>query len=81
MDEDIRTIVAENGRLPVDVGTVGADDDLFQLGLTSHACVKVMLALEERFDVEFPPAMLRKRTFASVSSIREALSSLVAANA
>lgn len=81
MDEEIRTILAEHGRLPVDVSTIGEHDDLYQVGLTSHACVKVMLALEERFEVEFPPAMLRKRTFASLGSIREALSTLAAASA
>lgn len=81
MDEDIRKVLAEHGRLPVDVATIGDDDDLYQIGLTSHACVKVMLALEERFDLEFPPPMLRKRTFASVGSIRDALSSLAGADA
>lgn len=81
MEEDIRTILAEHGRLPVDAHALDADADLYQVGLTSHASVNVMLALEEHFGVEFPPAMLRKRTFGSVSAIREALSSLTTARA
>ena len=30
------------------------DDDLYLLGLTSHATVNVMLALEDEFEIEFP---------------------------
>ena len=81
MEEDIRSILAEHGRLPVDTRTLDAGADLYQVGLTSHASVSVMLALEEHFDLEFPPEMLRKRTFASVRSIEEALTSLLAARA
>ena len=49
------------------------EEDLFAAGMTSHASVNVMLALEERFDIEFPEPMLRKRTFESVRSIADAL--------
>lgn len=77
MDAGIREVLAEHGRLPVDVDQVGNEDDLFQAGLTSHASVNVMLALEDAFDVEFPEALLRKSTFESVRAIREALSGLL----
>jgi acyl carrier protein len=76
MDDVIRRIVAEQGRLSVDVATIGDDDDLFQAGMTSHASVNVMLALEEEFDFEFPEKMLRKSTFESVGAIRTALTEL-----
>lgn len=72
----IRSVLAEHGRLPVDVAGLGDDDDLFQAGMTSHASVNVMLALEDAFDVEFPEAMLRKATFASVGALRDALGTL-----
>lgn len=77
----IRTVLAEHGRLPVDIATLGDGDDLFQAGMTSHASVNVMLALEDAFDTEFPEAMLRKSTFSSVVSLREALEELVGAGA
>ena len=51
--------------------------DLYQAGMTSHASVSVMLALEDTFDIEFPESMLRKSTFESVSAISTALSTLV----
>ena len=81
MDDQIRSVLAEHGRLAVDAATVGEHDDLYQAGLTSHASVNVMLALEDTFDVEFPEHMLRKKTFESVAAIRAALDELVGASA
>jgi len=74
--EQIRRVLAEHGRLAVDVATLGDGMDLYQAGLTSHASVNVMLALEDEFDVEFPERMLRKKTFESVASIRVAVEEL-----
>jgi acyl carrier protein len=73
MDEKIRSILSEHGRFPVDVAGIGDDDDLFHAGMTSHASVNVMLALEDEFEFEFPENMLRKSTFESVAAIRAAL--------
>ena len=50
----IRQVLRDHARLPVDVETVPDDADLFQAGMTSHASVNVMLALEDAFDIEFP---------------------------
>jgi acyl carrier protein len=78
MIEDIRTILKEHGRLSVDVSTLSEDADLYQAGLTSHASVNVMLALEGKFDIEFPDRMLKRGVFESLSSIRTALEELTA---
>lgn len=75
-DEKIRNVLEEHGRLPVSVSTLNNGDDLYQNGLSSHASVNVMLALEDEFDVEFPDSLLRKGTFQSVAAIRAALVSL-----
>lgn len=72
----IREVLARHGRLPVDAALLSEDDDLFQAGMTSHASVNVMLALEDAFDVEFPEAMLRKSTFSSIGSLQRALTAL-----
>ena len=79
--EAIRAILREHGRLADDVATLGDQSDLYQAGLSSHASVTLMLALEEHFDVEFPERMLHRRTFASIASIRACLSELHRANA
>ena len=81
MDADIRQVLAEQGKLAQDVSTLSDDADLYAAGLTSHASVNVMLALEDAFDIEFPDRMLKKTTFTSVVTIREALSELTSENA
>jgi acyl carrier protein len=77
MDESIRAILAEHGHLPVDAAKIREDEDLYLAGMTSHASVNVMLAIEDEFDVEFPEAMLRKSTFESIAAIRGALNELI----
>jgi acyl carrier protein len=74
----IRVVIAEHARLQADVATLPDDGDLFAAGMTSHASVNVMLALEDAFDVEFPDSMLRRGVFASVESIAEAITTLQA---
>jgi acyl carrier protein len=74
----IRQIVAQHGRLTIDVQALDEDCDLYGVGLTSLATVGIMLALEDRFDVEFPESMLSRSTFRSISSIAEAVSNLAA---
>lgn len=73
MDEIIRGVLRDNARLPGEVSALAREDDLYRAGLTSHASVNVMLALEDAFDIEMPDKMLRKSTFQSVASIRAAI--------
>lgn len=72
----IRRILAEHGRLSSDAHALAEDADLYQAGMTSHASVNVMLALEGEFDVEFPDHMLKRGVFESVAAIRAALAEL-----
>jgi acyl carrier protein len=76
MVDEIRRIVQEHGRLPIDVAELPLEADLYEAGMTSHASVNVMLALEDAFDVEFPDRMLRRDVFESVASINAALTEL-----
>lgn len=76
MNDDIRQVLAQHGRLPVDPATLADDADLYAAGMTSHASVNVMLGLEDFFDVEFPDRMLTRGVFESVASIAAALTEL-----
>lgn len=69
----VRTALAAHGGLAVDASTLGDDDDLYAAGLTSHATISVMLAIEDELDVEFPERFLRKSTFESIASIKRVL--------
>jgi acyl carrier protein len=73
IDAQIRTVLVDHGRLNQDAGKIASEADLYQAGMTSHASVNVMLALEGAFDVEFPDHMLNRKIFSSVQSIRSAL--------
>jgi acyl carrier protein len=74
----IREILTEYGRLARDVAALPDDADLYQAGMTSHASVNLMLALESAFDIEFPDAMLRRSVFESIAAIRGAVEELTA---
>jgi acyl carrier protein len=73
MKDQIRAVIKEHGRLSIDPGALSDDADLYQAGMTSHASVNVMIALEDTFDVEFLDSMLKRSVFESVDSIAQAL--------
>ena len=76
VSETIRKILQDHARLSIDASTLAADDDLYDAGMTSHASVNVMLAIESAFDIEFPDQMLSRGVFESIESISTAVSSL-----
>jgi acyl carrier protein len=73
IDDEIRRILGAHGHLASNVDTVSERQDLFHAGMTSHANVNVLIALEDAFDIEFPEEMLQKSTFESIAAIREAV--------
>ena len=77
MQDRIREVLAAHGRMAVDPREVDDQADLYDLGLTSHASVDVMLALEDAFDIEFPEEVVKKPTFASVRNIEQVVEGLV----
>ncbi|GCE11736.1 acyl carrier protein [Tengunoibacter tsumagoiensis] len=79
MREQIRTILQENAHLPVAIATLSDDANLYDSGMSSHSTVNVMLALEDEFDIEFPPRLLKRGVFSSVLSIESAVRELVGA--
>jgi acyl carrier protein len=76
VDATIREVLATHAHLATPAAGLKPDDDLYQRGMSSHASVNLMLALEDAFDLEFPDSLLRRDTFRSISAIREALETL-----
>jgi acyl carrier protein len=76
MQKVIRQVLDEHGRLSVAAETLDDSSDLYAAGLTSFAAVQLMLALEERFDIEFPDRMLNRKSWSSIDSIAACLSEL-----
>lgn len=73
----VREALAQHGRLSTPADELGVDDNLYQAGLTSHASVNVMMAIEDRFEIEFPEQLLRRSTFETIANLRDALDSVV----
>jgi acyl carrier protein len=74
--ERIRDILTHHGRLSQSIEQLDDISDLYNAGLTSLATVGVMLALEDEFEIEFPDAMLSRKTFSSIESIAETIEEL-----
>jgi len=74
--EKVRAILSQHGRLAGRVDQLSDTSDLYSAGLTSLATVGLMLALEEEFEIEFPDAMLSRKTFASIDSLVAAVATL-----
>ena len=72
----VRSVVANNARLPIEASALDDSTDLFVAGMTSHASVRLMLALEDAFDVEFPDEMLTRSVFESVNALAGAIDKL-----
>lgn len=75
LNQQVRNLILEHGRL-AGVSDLEDDADLYTLGLTSHASVAVMLALEAAFEIEFPDRFLTRQVFESVQNIARAVSEL-----
>lgn len=81
MTDAIRAILKDHASLSAGAEALAEDADLYAAGLTSHATVNVMLALEDHFGVEFPERLMRRRSFESIAAIRAAIEELTAARA
>jgi acyl carrier protein len=81
MRERIRDVLRQHGHLSHPIDELSDDADLYRAGLTSHATVNVMLALEDAFELELPESLLLRSTFSSVHAIATALGSIDATSA
>jgi acyl carrier protein len=76
MIDQVRMLLSGHPMIPLDIAALSDDANLYDAGLTSFASVQMMLALEEEFDMEFPEAMLTRRTFSSLANIADAVAQL-----
>lgn len=76
LPEDIRDTLKSVAALTEVVDSLGEDDNLFDKGLDSFGSVQLMLALEERYNIEFPDNLLNRRSFSTIRIIVETVSKL-----
>jgi len=75
-EDRIRGVLEAHAKLREPAAVIAESGDLYAAGMTSHASVNVMLALEDAFDIEFPDDLLTKHTFCTVATIRDAVATL-----
>lgn len=76
VSERIRAVLDSHARLTGPAASLDPGDDLYAAGMTSHASVNVMLALEDAFDIEFPDELLTKSTFCTLERLEDAVTGL-----
>ncbi len=80
IEEGVREVLAARAKIPIDVRHVDGSQSLYDMGMTSHATVKVMLGLEDHFEIEFPDEMLQRSIFDQIFRIVSAVEKLLLAS-
>jgi acyl carrier protein len=72
LDTLVRDALTHHGHLAIDVSSLGVDDDLYLVGLTSHATINVMIAIEDATGSQFHENLMRRSTFRTIDAIKQA---------
>ena len=81
MKAKIRAMLGRLGEFPTDPEALRDDADLHAAGLSSYGTVELMVAIEEKFGVEFPDTLLTRATFGSINSVSAAVEFLLGQDA
>jgi acyl carrier protein len=73
----IRKVLGTLDILGADPNHLAAGDDLYEVGLRSLGAVRLLVALESEFEVEFPDSALHRGAFATIGGISETVGALV----
>lgn len=76
LDIAIRKILLDNLENQ-DISIISEDDNLQEFGMSSMVFVKIVLALEEEFHVEFPDSKLTFSNLNSIAKIRNGIIALI----
>lgn len=69
--EKIRQLIESEGDALANPAAIRDTDDLFEAGLTSLGAVRLIVALEDSFQIEIPDALLDRAAFSSVDAIAD----------
>jgi acyl carrier protein len=72
----IRHLLEEYGQLRVPADMLRTDADLYVGGLTPFAAIRLIIALEQTFEVTFEQRMLNRKSFSSIDEIVACLNEL-----
>ncbi len=69
MFETIRRLIDREAKLAIPASDLTPRADLYELGLTPYTAIRLLLAVEREFDVEFPRVSLNRAAMASIETI------------
>lgn len=69
MFEILQRLIDKEAKLRVSADCLTARADLYELGLTPYTAIRLLLAVEREFKVEFPRRHLNRATMQSIESI------------
>ncbi|KAG0189729.1 hypothetical protein DFQ28_003052 [Apophysomyces sp. BC1034] len=72
----LREILAQWADLDVPIASLSNDASLYDAGMSSLATVKILMAIENAFDIEIPDEWLTRELFMSVASLGQAIERL-----
>jgi acyl carrier protein len=65
----IQRLIDQEAHLAVPATNLTPGANLYQLGLTSYDAIRLLIAIEREFQVEFPDDALERKTMASIEAI------------
>ncbi|MFM0740592.1 acyl carrier protein [Paraburkholderia xenovorans] len=77
MKHHVRRILQETACLDVPVDSLGDRDDLYAAGLSSLGTVRVMMAIEDHFDIEIPGDLITHDLFQSIDALAGVIAQIV----
>ncbi len=69
MFETIQSLIDQEAQIRVPAGNLTPRANLYELGLTPYTAIRLLLAIEREFRVEFPRESLNRETMATMDSI------------
>ncbi|MCC3247078.1 phosphopantetheine-binding protein [Methylocystis sp. WRRC1] len=69
MFETIRRLIDREARLAIPASDLTPRANLYELGLTPYTAIRLLLAVEREFGVEFPRESLNRAAMASIEAI------------
>jgi acyl carrier protein len=65
----IQRLIEQETRVAIPAGALSPESNLYELGMTSFDAVRLLVALEREYKVEFPREALNRKTLSSVEAI------------
>jgi acyl carrier protein len=73
----IQNLIDQQAKLAIPAANLTPRANLYDLGLTSFDAIRLLVAIEREFKVEFPRESLKRDTMASIDAIANAVTALL----